>query len=99
MSSIGYLRVSFLLSRYLPMLQTLVLCHTRVACLSEDNFQQADRFLPDRWLEQRDENDNVVNKRAEPGASVVLPFGIGRRMCPGQKVIDIELTLLVAKVG
>ncbi|XP_041766362.1 ecdysone 20-monooxygenase isoform X1 [Anopheles merus] len=92
------LEEDFQLSGYHLQAGTLVLCHTRVACQSEDNFQQADRFLPDRWLEQRDENDNVVNKRAEPGASVVLPFGIGRRMCPGQKVIDIELTLLVAKI-
>ncbi|XP_058060587.1 ecdysone 20-monooxygenase [Anopheles bellator] len=76
---------------------TLVLCHTRVACQSEENFQQADQFLPERWLDQRDENHNVY-KRQEAGAGIVLPFGTGRRMCPGQKIVDIELTLLVAKI-
>lgn len=44
-----------------------------------------------------DENHNVY-KLDEPGASLVLPFGTGRRMCPGNKIIEIELTLIMAKV-
>ncbi|XP_053680031.1 ecdysone 20-monooxygenase [Anopheles nili] len=92
------LEEDFQLSGYHLQAGTLVLCHTWIACQSEDNFRQADRFLPERWLEQRDENNNVVNKRQEPGAGVVLPFGTGRRMCPGQKIVDIELTLLMAKI-
>uniref|UniRef100_A0A182MPH0 Cytochrome P450 n=1 Tax=Anopheles culicifacies TaxID=139723 RepID=A0A182MPH0_9DIPT len=64
------LEEDFQLSGYHLQAGTLVLCHTRVACQSEDNFHNADRFLPDRWLEQRDENHNVVYKRQEPGASV-----------------------------
>lgn len=78
--------------------QTVVLCHTRVACQNEQNFQQANTFLPERWLEQVDENQNVY-KLDEPGSSLVLPFGTGRRMCPGNKIIEIELTLIMAKVN
>lgn len=77
--------------------QTVVLCHTRVSCQDEQNFQQANTFLPERWLEQVDENQNVY-KLDEPGSSLVLPFGTGRRMCPGNKIIEIELTLIMAKV-
>ncbi|XP_035783806.1 ecdysone 20-monooxygenase-like isoform X1 [Anopheles albimanus] len=91
------LEEDFQLSGYHLKAGTLVLCHTRVACQSEENFHQADRFKPERWLDQRDENDNVY-KRQEAGAGIVLPFGTGRRMCPGQKIVDIELTLLVAKI-
>ncbi|EAT37005.2 AAEL010946-PA [Aedes aegypti] len=91
------LEEDFDLSGYQLKAGTVVLCHTRVACQNEQNFQQANTFLPERWLEQVDENQNVY-KLDEPGSSLVLPFGTGRRMCPGNKIIEIELTLIMAKV-
>ncbi|XP_055614215.1 ecdysone 20-monooxygenase [Uranotaenia lowii] len=91
------LEQEFVLSGYRLDAGVVVLCHTQIACQSEDNFKQAHRFQPERWLEQTDENQNVY-KLEEPGASLVLPFGIGRRMCPGSKIVDIELTIVIAKI-
>lgn len=91
------LEEDFVLSGYHLKAGTVVLCHTRVSCQDEQNFQQANTFLPERWLEQVDENQNVY-KLDEPGSSLVLPFGTGRRMCPGNKIIEIELTLIMAKI-
>ncbi|XP_055635576.1 ecdysone 20-monooxygenase isoform X2 [Toxorhynchites rutilus septentrionalis] len=91
------LEEDFILSGYHLKAGTVILCHTRTSCQSEDNFKQADQYLPERWLEQVDENQNVY-KLEEPGASLVLPFGTGRRMCPGHRIIDIELTLVAAKI-
>ncbi|XP_058821921.1 ecdysone 20-monooxygenase isoform X1 [Topomyia yanbarensis] len=91
------LEEDFVLSGYHLNAGTVVLCHTRVSCQSGENFSQADEYKPERWLEQMDENQNVY-KTEEPGASLVLPFGTGRRMCPGHRIIDIELTLMVAKL-
>ncbi|XP_053697347.1 ecdysone 20-monooxygenase [Sabethes cyaneus] len=91
------LEEDFTLSGYHLNAGTVVLCHTRVSCQQEENFNQAEKYLPERWLEQMDENQNIY-KIDEPGTSLVLPFGTGRRMCPGHRIIDIELTLIVAKL-
>ncbi|XP_038119818.1 ecdysone 20-monooxygenase isoform X2 [Culex quinquefasciatus] len=91
------LEEDFVLSGYHLKTGTVVICHTRVACQNEQNFRNADKFVPERWLEQVDENQNVY-KLDEPGAPLVLPFGTGRRMCPGHRIIDIELTLVMAKI-
>lgn len=67
-----------------------------VACQDEKNFKNATKFQPQRWL---DTNQNEFNiNAAGPGASIVLPFGIGKRTCPGKKYIEMELSLVVAKL-
>lgn len=67
-----------------------------VACQDEKNFVNAKKFQPERWL---DKNQNEFNMNlGGAGASIVLPFGIGKRTCPGKKYIEMELSLVVAKV-
>lgn len=67
-----------------------------VACQDDKNFENAKKFQPERWLDQ---NQNEFNMNlGGPGASIVLPFGIGKRTCPGKKYIEMELSLVVAKV-
>lgn len=67
-----------------------------VACQDERNFENAKVFQPQRWL---DKNQNEFNMNlGGPGASIVLPFGIGKRTCPGKKYIEMELSLVVAKL-
>lgn len=74
---------------------TFVLCHTMIACHSEENFRYANHFLPERWITAGKDNSRF-NLRHSP--NLVLPFGIGRRSCPGKRFVDMELTLLIAKV-
>ncbi|CAG9793265.1 unnamed protein product [Diatraea saccharalis] len=67
---------------------TFVLCHTGAACRREDNFWRATEYLPERW----------VSVREPHAASLVAPFGRGRRMCPGKRFVECELHLLLAKI-
>lgn len=39
-----------------------------------------------------------MNPNLGLGSSIVLPFGSGKRICPGRKYSEIELMLLVTKL-
>ncbi|XP_031770459.1 ecdysone 20-monooxygenase isoform X2 [Galleria mellonella] len=67
---------------------TFVLAHTGAACRREENFWRATEYLPERWLRTREPH----------AASLVAPFGRGRRMCPGKRFVELELHLLLAKI-
>ncbi|KAL0819005.1 hypothetical protein ABMA28_008290 [Loxostege sticticalis] len=67
---------------------TFVLAHTGAACRREENFWRAQEYLPERWLMSREPH----------AASLVAPFGRGRRMCPGKRFVELELHLLLAKI-
>lgn len=58
-----------------------------LACNSDKNFTEAQQFRPQRWLDGQPD-----------AASLVVPFGIGRRTCPGRRFVEMELTLLLAKM-
>ncbi|XP_037962662.1 ecdysone 20-monooxygenase [Plutella xylostella] len=68
--------------------KTFVLAHTGAACRRDENFWRAREYLPERWIEPREPH----------AASLVAPFGRGRRMCPGKRFVEIELQLLLAKI-
>ncbi|KAJ8709193.1 hypothetical protein PYW07_009019 [Mythimna separata] len=67
---------------------TFILAHTGAACRREENFWRAREFIPERW----------VKPTAPHAATLVAPFGRGRRMCPGKRFVDLELHLLLAKI-
>lgn len=71
---------------------SLVLCHTHVACQQEENFTQATKFLPERWLSE--ERDSDWNHKS----NLVLPFGSGKRICPGKRLAEQEIHIIVAKI-
>ena len=92
--------------------QSLVLCHTHVAGRQEENFTSADQFLPgtkhckkyfwisvkkkiffpERWIP--DERNPDWNHKPE----IVIPFGSGKRICPGKRLAEQEIYILTAKI-
>jgi len=71
---------------------SLVLCHTHVACHQEENFTQATEFIPQRWIPE-ERPKNWVHK-----AHLVVPFGSGKRICPGKRLAEQEIHIIIAKI-
>ena len=63
------------------------MCETWVASLLDENFENARDFMPERWL---------GGGKTCPFLSV--PFGVGKRMCPGKRVAELEILITTAKV-
>lgn len=69
---------------------SVVLCHTWLACLRESNFECANEFIPERWLGE--------NNCCKTSSFLVIPFGYGRRMCPGKRFVKLELQVILARI-
>lgn len=75
-------------------LKTVVLLQNMIACNIEKNgFQNPEVFDPKRWINSAGELIPI-----KP-ASIVQPFGSGKRVCPGKKFSEMQLTMLVIKVS
>ena len=74
---------------------SLVLCHHRIAALQEQNFTRATEFLPQRWLPGGTEGSLSLPRHNK---DLVLPFGSGKRMCPGKRLAEQELYIIAAKL-
>lgn len=75
--------------------QTVVLCQNMVSCHNPSNFTKPNIFIPERWLI----DDAKGNTRCtDAGVSLVVPFGVGKRQCPGRRFVEMELMLTIAKV-
>lgn len=59
------------------------------AAQKESNFEDAAKFMPERWLAPE-------AKDYHPFASI--PFGYGTRKCLGQNIAETMLSLLTVKV-
>lgn len=70
-------------------LKTLVVCETWVASLQEENYPQARQFIPERWL----------NSGFNSNPFLTVPFGVGKRMCPGKRIAEHEMIILATKVS
>ena len=53
----------------------------RIAALQEENFARGRDFVPERWTDD-DEHSTTENKES----FLVMPFGIGKRSCPGKRL-------------
>jgi cytochrome P450 len=69
---------------------TSVLLVMRHDTLSDDTFPQAERFMPERWL---DEGAQLAPHHAK---RVSMPFGAGPRICPGRYLALLEIKLVAA---
>lgn len=66
------------------------------SCHDPNNFKDADQYIPERWL---NEETRESSRCAEPGVNLVVPFGVGKRQCPGRRFVEMELMLILAKVN
>ncbi|XP_011631403.1 ecdysone 20-monooxygenase isoform X3 [Pogonomyrmex barbatus] len=69
---------------------TVVLLHTWIAGLSDDNFKDPSKCLPERWLK--------TSTILPHSPMLVAPFGAGRRICPGKRFVELALQLILAKI-
>ncbi|KAK1337170.1 hypothetical protein QTO34_001792 [Cnephaeus nilssonii] len=64
---------------------TVLMLNTRVLGSDEENFEDSSQFRPERWLQEK--------KKINPFAH--LPFGVGKRMCVGRRLAELQLHLAV----
>lgn len=80
------------LSGYYLKAGTVVLCHAGVACQSNDNFQDAHLFKPERWIGESKANT------VSTATYLVIPFGMGKRICPGRRFVEQVLVSLLSNI-
>lgn len=66
-----------------------------ISCHDPQNFTHPEEFKPERWLV---DNSKANTRGTEVGANLVVPFGVGKRQCPGRRFVEMELMLIIAKV-
>lgn len=80
------------LSGHLVKAGSVVLCHNGIACRDENNFKNATEFKPERWLgEERSET-------LKSSTYLVVPFGTGRRICPGKRLMEQILPIFLEEI-
>ncbi|XP_030165223.1 1,25-dihydroxyvitamin D(3) 24-hydroxylase, mitochondrial isoform X2 [Lynx canadensis] len=62
---------------------TVLMLNTQVLGSNEENFKDSSQFRPERWLQEK--------KKINPFAH--LPFGVGKRMCIGRRLAELQLRL------
>ncbi|XP_032518323.2 1,25-dihydroxyvitamin D(3) 24-hydroxylase, mitochondrial-like [Danaus plexippus] len=68
---------------------TLIIMSTKDCSMKESNFDEADKFMPERWLRE-DAKDYH--------AFASIPFGFGARRCIGQNIAETMISLITIKV-
>ncbi|CAB3369418.1 Hypothetical predicted protein [Cloeon dipterum] len=69
----------------------LVSAFSSVTSIREPYFDQAAKFAPERWM-----RGEKLYRKHHPFSS--LPFGHGPRMCPGRRLAEQELELVISEI-
>ncbi|GFR67080.1 cytochrome P450 2D10 [Elysia marginata] len=80
---------NFEVQGYLIPKDSQLMLNLNSALQDEETWKDADKFYPERFL---DENGHII-KRNE-----FIPFGLGRRICPGEALARVELALFLASM-
>lgn len=70
-------------------LQTVLMINSHALGSSEDYFDDGKKFKPERWLREH----GTINPFAH------VPFGIGKRMCIGRRLAELQLQLAMCWVN
>ncbi|NLR92736.1 cytochrome P450 [Flammeovirga agarivorans] len=60
------------------------------AARSEEYFEKAKEFIPERWLKEKDEPVVGCPFHGHKKADAMKPFGGGPRLCPGKFLAEVE---------
>ncbi|XP_013409744.1 cytochrome P450 3A19-like [Lingula anatina] len=77
-----------------------VVCQNALMCRMEEYFENADDYVPERWLRRH----NPPSAKFSHGETVdmrpfvVLPFGHGLRSCIGRRFAEQQIYLVIAKM-
>jgi cytochrome P450 len=81
------------LQNYFCQFQTLVHFGHNTLSRSEEYFENADDFIPERWI------SGQSTPEAQRMMSICcLPFGAGKRNCLGRRLAEQEIFIAVIKV-
>ncbi|KAK5657887.1 hypothetical protein OQA88_2436 [Cercophora sp. LCS_1] len=61
---------------------------------SEDNFIDADKFLPERWFEDKSRDKRFAKDKRD----AFEPFSVGPRNCIGKNLAYVEMRLIMARL-
>ena len=68
---------------------TFLMLLTRYGVLQEENFTEARRFIPERWLESK-------QPKCAHNRNASMPFEAGPQFCPGRNLAMLEMKMAVA---
>ncbi len=74
--------------------QSLVVLQWAYAAMQKESFYKPEEFIPERWIYK----DNVPQFQPHR-RSIMHPFGIGKRACPGNRIVKLHISLLLARVS
>lgn len=74
---------------------TTVMVPCSLVARMENEFDNSALYIPERWLRKPDDFQSSQHS-CHPFAN--LPFGHGRRMCPGRRLVEQELLVFTANV-
>lgn len=83
-----YLYVKFIYLFFLSRSQTVLMINTHALGSNEEYFDDGKKFKPERWLRET----STINPFAH------VPFGIGKRMCIGRRLAELQLRLAMCWV-
>lgn len=92
LGTIRKLPKNIILGGYQVPKEYFVVISNSVMTASEENFERADEFLPERFLKSDPQKEL---KATTPFA--FLPFGYGPRMCIGKRLADLEMEALITR--
>lgn len=69
-------------------LQTVLMINSHALGSNEEYFEDGKQFRPERWLREH----GTINPFAH------VPFGIGKRMCIGRRLAELQLQLAMCWV-
>lgn len=64
--------------------------------VEDAQFEQAESFIPERWLKNNEDLKCPRAKDAHP--FVYMPFGFGTRMCIGRRYAEMQIEVLICRL-